>query len=211
MSSFHRASHSHYFSSQPLFSDDERRETIPVSLLGKTLSMTTGSGVFSKNKLDNGSQLLLTTLLQSSVLKNEANICDLGCGWGALGCFVAAHHQHAKVWMCDVNPRAAQLAKHNAAHNQLQNISVWCGDGLSAARAEYFDLIVCNPPIRAGNATIARMFDGAHRCLVHGGVLTVVIRTSQGAKSWQKRLSGSFGNCETPAIESGYRILQSVK
>jgi 16S rRNA (guanine1207-N2)-methyltransferase len=55
------------------------------------------------------------------------------------------------------------------------------------------------------------MFEDAHRCLATGGVLRIVIRTAQGAKSWQKRLAELFGNCETLAIESGYRVLQCVK
>lgn len=113
--------------------------------------------------------------------------------------------------MCDINAHAAWLAAINARQNQLANAHVWCGDALSAASDEYFDLVVCNPPIRAGNATIAKMFQDAQRCLKTGGVLCIVIRTAQGAKSWQKRLTSQFGNCQTLAIESGYRVLQSEK
>jgi 16S rRNA G1207 methylase RsmC len=43
------------------------------------------------------------------------------------------------------------------------------------------------------------------------GALWVVIRTAQGAKSWQKRLAEQFGACETLRIESGYRILRAEK
>lgn len=203
------ANPSHYFSPQPLKSGAISEQTFDISVSSITLSMSTDSGTFSKDKLDTGSELLLTTFVSRKA--NYNSICDLGCGWGAMGCFIAAHLPRATIHMCDINPRAVQLARQNAEQNDLLNTNVWCGEGLSAARSEYFDLVVCNPPIRAGNAVIQKLFEDAQRCLKAGGVLCVVIRTAQGAKSWQKKLSRQFGNCETIALESGYRILQSTK
>jgi hypothetical protein len=58
---------------------------------------------------------------------------------------------------------------------------------------------------------IAQLFADAHRVLGAGGILWVVLRTAQGAKSWARRLEESWGNCETVTIEQGYRILKSVK
>lgn len=113
--------------------------------------------------------------------------------------------------MCDINLRAVHLARVNLRQNQLDNARVWCGNGLSAIASQSFDTVLCNPPVRAGNAVIGRLFEDAHRCLERGGVLWVVLRTAQGAKSWQKRLAQQFGNCDTTAIKSGYRILRSRK
>jgi 16S rRNA (guanine1207-N2)-methyltransferase len=111
--------------------------------------------------------------------------------------------------MCDINVLAVQLARQNAQRNDILNAHLWCGDGLTAARAKYFHAVLCNPPVRAGNAVIAELFTQSQRCLQTGGELWVVLRTQQGAKSWQKRLAAQFGRCETVAIESGYRILLS--
>jgi len=174
---------------------------------GHTLQLAAGSGVFSKNGLDEGSRLLLET----ADLTSNRTICDLGCGWGPVGCFAAVLAPQAQVWMCDINLRATQLAARNLRDNKIVNAHVWCGDGLSAIRPEQFDAVLCNPPVRAGNAVIGSLFDGAHRCLAGGGVLWVVLRTAQGAKSWQKRLARQFGNCDTVAIQGGYRILKSRK
>jgi 16S rRNA G1207 methylase RsmC len=203
---------SHYFSPprSPLPSECQNQATV-LEVAGTTLKMATGAGVFSKDHLDTGSRILLHAILEKQELKKSRTVCDLGCGWGALGCFLAAHSTKAQVSMCDINAHAAWLAAFNARQNQLSNAQAWCGDALSAVCDEYFDLVVCNPPIRAGNATIAKMFHDAQRCLKTGGVLCIVIRTAQGAKSWQKRLASQFGNCQTLVIESGYRVLQSVK
>jgi len=207
---------SHYFSPQSIPSSEQgakpvAMKTLRMSVQGRKLEMAAGNGMFSKTAFDDGSRLLLKTVLPAiRVLPQRAVVCDLGCGWGALGCFLAGGGS-TRVLMCDINARAVWFAQLNAQKNNLPNAKVWCGDGLSAAKNECFDFIVCNPPIRAGNATMGVLFEGAHRCLKTGGALWLVIRTSQGAKSWQKRLEGLFGNCETVLIESGYRILKCEK
>jgi 16S rRNA (guanine1207-N2)-methyltransferase len=202
---------SHYFSRHALKPPQNPPESRPMRAAGSHLQMATGRGVFAKSGLDAGSRLLLETALPVlGVLPPTARVCDLGCGWGALGCFIAARLQSTPVLMCDINARAAWLANYNARHNDLQNARVWCGDGLRAARDASFDAIVSNPPIRAGNATLGVLFQDAHRCLKPGGELWVVIRTAQGAKSWQKRLENLFGHCETVIIKNGYRVLKGV-
>jgi 16S rRNA (guanine1207-N2)-methyltransferase len=203
---------SHYFSRHVPSTPQNLPEARPVRVAGSTLQMATGRGVFAKSGLDAGSRLLLETALPAlGVLPAGARICDLGCGWGALGCFLAARLKNNSVVMGDINGRAAWLANFNAQQNNLQNTGVWCGDGLRAAQSESFDAIVSNPPIRAGNAALGVLFADAHRCLKPGGELWAVIRTAQGAKSWQKRLEHLFGNCETVVIKNGYRVLKGTR
>ncbi len=199
---------SHYFSPQNELSDERLAKKSPLQVwaFGRNLQFLTGEGVFSKKALDAGSRLLLETLK----LMPDSIFCDLGCGWGAVAAHIAKEFPNAKIYACDINPRAAGLAKHNLQRNQIQG-AVWCGDGLSATRAGFFTCIACNPPIRAGNRVIEKLFADAHRGLRIGGELWVVIRTAQGAKSWQKRLESQFGSCETRIIENGYRILKAVR
>ena len=200
---------SHYFSPSAPAQNNSRQ--VEATCNGISLRFLTARGVFSKSALDEGSQLLLETAWRHHSWPQNARIADLGCGWGAITCFVAALATQVTVFGCDINERAVALAHQNARLNQLTNAFFWCGDGLKAARPNFFDVVFCNPPVRAGNETIGQLFDGAQRCLKPGGELWVVLRTAQGAKSWQKRLQGQFGACETVQIKSGYRILKCKK
>ncbi len=201
-------SQSHYFSSQSWLSDAQLAQSSPllIQARGQRLQFFTGDGVFSKSGLDAGSLLLIETLSMAP----DAIFCDLGCGWGAVSAFIAKEFPNIRIYASDVNPRAVQLARRNLRLNQLEG-ALWCGDGLSAAKSDFFDVIACNPPIRAGNAVIEKLFEDAHRGLKIGGALWVVVRTAQGAKSWQTKLAARFGRCDLMAMKSGYRVLKAVR
>jgi len=201
---------SHYFTSVTPFIDEpvlKSSPEFPVTIAGLTLRFVTGKGVFSKGSLDEGSQILIEYLPPQL----GPTFLDLGCGWGPISAFVAARDPGIQVFGVDINPRATQLARFNLINNHLANGHFWCGHGVAACRSGGFTSVACNPPVRAGNEVIGELFAGAHRVLAPGGTLWVVLRTAQGAKSWQKKLAAAFGNCETVAIESGYRILRSQK
>jgi 16S rRNA (guanine1207-N2)-methyltransferase len=204
----------HYFSSDTgRLSPEEqgRAPVLSVEVDGVQLQFLTGANTFSKSALDEGSQLLVETLWKHGDFPDKARVCDLGCGWGAVGAMWATLNPGHLIFALDVNPRAVQLAGLNFARNALENAVAWCGDGLGAARSEFFDLVAFNPPIRAGNATIERLFADAHRTLKPGGELWAVIRTAQGAKTWAKKLERVFGCCETVEMRAGYRILKATK
>lgn len=201
---------SHYFTQQTPLQAIGNIHTIEWH--ESTFRFATGSGVFAKSGLDAGSRLLLQIALPSLVdLAEDSLISDLGCGWGAIGCVLAHQLPQAQIVMSDVNPRAVDLANRNAQLNNLNNAFCWCGDGLSAVAANTFAAILCNPPIRAGNEVMLQLFKDSLRCLENEGNLYVVIRTAQGAKSWQKRLKVLFGNCEVMEIKGGYRVLRCMK
>ncbi len=142
--------------------------SLEATINGVTMPFATGDGVFSKSALDEGSRVLLETALRHSSWPANARVADLGCGWGAISCFVAALAPQTLVFGCDINERAVALAHQNAKLNNLENAFFWCGDGLNAAKSDFFDVIFCNPPVRAGNETIAQLFEGAQRCLKPG-------------------------------------------
>lgn len=200
---------SHYFSSQPALTDAQLARSSPLRVFarGHFLQFLTAEGVFSRRGLDEGSRLLIETIS----LPDGAVCCDLGCGWGAVGAYIAREFPTARLFAGDINARAVALTRHNWGLNQIEGAGAWCGDGLGAVRDEIFDVIACNPPIRAGNAAIDAMFEDAHRTLKPSGALWVVIRTAQGAKSWQKKLAARFGACETVVMKGGYRVLKAVK
>lgn len=199
---------SHYFSPSTATPLKTASRALEVSVAGVDLQITTGRGVFSKNEFDAGSRLLLQTFLDHD--QTSTRVCDLGCGLGIIGCAIAQQRPHAQITLCDINRHATLLAAHNARANDIANAHIFCGDGLSAVRDRSFAAILCNPPIRAGNAVIQKLFDDAARCLQPQGALWIVVRTAQGAKSWKRKLEAQWGNCETIALQSGFRVMKSV-
>jgi 16S rRNA (guanine1207-N2)-methyltransferase len=205
-----KARASHYFlSSAPL--EHRQGKPIAVSAAGADIVLRGGAGTFSKSELDEGTRLLLECFVAAEKFSvpGSPRWCDLGCGWGAVAAVLATLRPDARLFACDINARAAHLAHSNARDLKLDKVAVWNGDGLKSCRDACFDAILCNPPIRAGNRVIDSMFEGARRCLKQDGELWIVVRTSQGAKTWQKKLRASFGACETVDISVGYRILRA--
>ncbi len=200
----------HYFSpSAPLAPGQGKG--VRVAVAGADIVLRGGAGTFSKSELDEGTQILIETFAASPAFaaSGSPHWCDLGCGWGAVACVLATRKPRAKLWVCDINRRAAALALLNVRGLQLPNVAAWNGDGLGSCRSSYFDAVLCNPPVRAGNKVMEKLFQDALRCLKSNGELWIVLRTSQGAKSWHKRLADLFGSCDTMQISHGYRVLRA--
>ena len=193
----------HYYTQEPTSKHEEHAFTLECA--GRALRFETDAGVFSKLRLDPGTALLLKALPESF----SGRALDLGCGWGPVGCCMAARWQHARIALCDVNERAAGLARENLRRNNLSG-EVSCGDGLDAVEGA-FDLIAVNPPIRAGKAVIYRLFAQSAQRLTAGGNLYVVMRRAQGAESAEKELKTLFSKVETVERGGGYRVFRSEK
>lgn len=193
----------HYYTQEPTSKHEEHAFTLECA--GRALRFETDAGVFSKLRLDPGTALLLKALPESF----SGRALDLGCGWGPVGCCMAARWQHARIALCDVNERAAGLARENLRRNNLSG-EVSCGDGLDTVEGA-FDLIAVNPPIRAGKAIIYRLFAQSAQRLTAGGNLYVVMRRAQGAESAEKELKTLFSKVETVERGGGYRVFRAEK
>ncbi len=191
----------HYFSPRP--ASRHKEEMIRALLRGHLFVFLTDAGVFARGKLDRGTELLAESL----ALAPDANVLDLGCGYGVLGIVAATLAPNGRVVMTDVNERALDLAARNVRANAVPHAEVRSGALYEPVEGEAFDAIVCNPPIRAGKATVHAIVDGAPRHLKPGGVLWIVARTKQGAPSLHDRMASTFPEAEIVARGSGYRVL----
>ena len=194
----------HYFSKKP--TAQSAPKDITYSYLGKVFSFRTDAGVFSKTKVDRGSDLLLEALERVS----STSFLDMGCGYGPVGICYGAAHPESNIFMADINERACALAASNAAANGVK-AQVMQSDGFASLAGIMFDCIAMNPPIRAGKEILRRLMTEAKDALTEGGRLFIVIRTRQGAGSMREYLTGLFGNCEEPERGSGFRVLECTK
>ncbi len=172
---------------------------------GLSLTFVTDSGVFSKGELDAGTRLLLDALPALT-----GDVLDMGCGWGAIGVSLARACPDARVTMADVNLRALDLARENAARNGVRCEAVE-SDGFSALGGRSFDTVVTNPPIRAGKQVIYRLFAEAAEHLKPGGELWLVIRKQQGAESCIRYLESLSLRVDKMDRSGGFWVLRAAK
>ena len=145
------------------------------------------NGVFSKGKIDFGSITLIETYLKNK--KNIQSFLFFFCGYGFLSIVLARELKISGVGV-DVNLRALGLARENAKLNQV-SVSFKESNIYENVQGK-FDLIITNPPIRAGKQVVLDILLGAKNHLHKDGELWAVIRKDQGAKSIIKGLLDTY-------------------
>ena len=200
----------HYYDENPQVESDRR--VIQSRMHGMDFFFTTDSEVFSKKFLDFGSRTLLEAAIAdlTECEKKKGKLLDLGCGYGPIGIIMKRVFPSMEVTMVDINNRALELARENAENNSVKCVDVHQSDGCSNVEG-LFDVVLTNPPVRAGKQTVFSFYDGAFEHMAEGGRLYVVLQKKQGAPSSEKYLLEKFGNCDVIAKESGYWIMRSVK
>lgn len=132
-------------------------------------------------------------------------LLDVGCGYGPIGLALAKRFPTRQITMSDVNERALGLAKRNAEANQLTNVTV-VESSIYQQIPGQFGVIVTNPPIRAGKATVSAILAGAADHLLPGGQLYCVIQKKQGAPSALNLMQETFASAEKVKMQHGYYI-----
>ena len=190
----------HYFTASP--ESEHRYAETEYAYRGETLRFLTDAGVFSRGEVDFGTDVLLRALPEDMA----GRVLDLGCGWGAVGVSVGKKYPSCSLLMSDVNERALELARKNAAANGVRAEAVQ-SDGLDRVDG-LFDYILTNPPIRAGKQVIYRLFAESALKLAASGALYIVIRKQQGAESALKYLKTIFGRVETVEKSGGFWVIR---
>ena len=174
---------------------------------GKSLHFQSDNGVFSKKSIDFGSLTLLQYLRK---LDGTKRVLDVGCGYGAIGVTLATIYPNTLFDLVDVNLRAVKLSKQNALTNNSLNVNVFESNVYENVK-ETYDVIVTNPPIRAGKSVVHDIILNGFDYLIPGGELWCVIQKKQGAPSAIKALELKYRNVEIVAKEKGYYIIKAEK
>lgn len=189
------------------FSNDELKSDLKIfktSILGKDYSFYTDNGVFSKEKLDFGTRTLIESLPIESL---TGDILDVGCGYGVIDIILEKITQ-ASFEGIDVNKRALHLAEMNKKLNNINNASFYYSNIYENVDKKY-DFIITNPPIRAGKEVVYGIVMNARNYLKDNGVLYIVIRREQGAKSMLRDLE-EYYNTEVINKNKGFFVIKCV-
>ena len=198
----------HYYTKNPDSKSQQKHWT--YRLKGNTLSFTSDNGVFSKHTVDFGSELLVESYDIPEQFQ-KASLLDIGCGYGTMGLAYGKAYPELSIEMIDVNERALVLASENAQKNGIKNVDIHESNLYDTVKKTQYEIIISNPPIRAGKTVVHTILEKAYDYLTENGQLVIVIQKKQGAPSAQKKMEEVFGNCERIQWDKGYWILVSTK
>jgi 16S rRNA (guanine1207-N2)-methyltransferase len=200
-----RSAGEHYSARAP--QSPPRAGVVRATLRGRDWSFQTAGGVFSRRGVDPGTRLLIDAMR----IGPADHVLDLGCGYGPIGLVAAALAPRGRVWLVDANQRAAALAVVNAAAHGLGNVRVVVAVAAAPIRDGAVDVVVTNPPIRAGRPVVAAFITEAWRVLRPGGVFYLVARTAQGARTLARLIAARFGNVRQVQAAGGYRVYAATR
>lgn len=194
----------HYFSASP--ASTENRRTAHVTLDGRAVDVTVASGVFSPNRIDTGTRLLLREM---PAVPPSGDVLDLGCGWGPITLACAMQSPDTTVWAVDVNERALDLVRRNAAALGLANVRAVVPDGVpDGVRLRS---IRSNPPIRVGKVVLHDMLLRWINRLTDDGDGWFVVQRNLGSDSLHRWLDTALGEAfavDRAATGGGFRVLR---
>ncbi len=193
----------HYYSEEQKSSPNIKK--INQKIKGINFEFYTASGVFSKDKIDNGTLVLAENML----IKNNSKIIDIGCGIGVLG-IAAAKLFGAEVVMTDINKRAIMLAQKNIALNNVK-AEIFQGNLYEKVKDDDFDAVISNPPQTAGKEICFQLIEESKNHLKKNGSLQIVARHNKGGKTLSKKMEEIFGNVNAIAKKSGYWVYSSME
>ncbi|STD25758.1 ribosomal RNA small subunit methyltransferase C [Enterobacter asburiae] len=102
------------------------------------LTIKTLPGVFSRDALDTGSKLLLSTLTPHT----KGKVLDVGCGAGVLSTVLASHSPKVRLTLCDVSAPAVEASRATLAANGIEG-EVIASNVFSDVTGR-FDMIISN-------------------------------------------------------------------
>jgi 16S rRNA (guanine1207-N2)-methyltransferase len=191
----------HYFSAEPGSKATPR--TVEFTVHGRGYSLSSSTGVFSGDRLDLGTSVLLREAPLPTV---PGTFLDLGCGYGPIASVLATQVAGSTVWAVDVNTRALDLTRENAARLQVADqVRVAPPEGVPDDLR--FDEIWSNPPIRIGKPALHGLLEQWLRRLSPTGVAWLVVGRNLGADSLQRWLMEQGWRCDRQASAKGFRVL----
>ncbi|MFX1454194.1 MAG: class I SAM-dependent methyltransferase [Promethearchaeota archaeon] len=201
--------HEHYSSEFPEVK--VKIHTISESLRRHLYVFKTLTGVFSFNKLDLGTKILIEHMI---IPEQPSVLLDLGCGYGPIGIVLGYESPESLIFLIDINKHAIWCVKENVKLNlsNNKNIRIYNGSYFKPIESKnlQFDGIYMNPPLRQGRKEFLDVVGLIPYYLKSNGSLQFVIRKKMGAPYVLNYLKNEFPNRNIDILckRSGYWVFR---
>ncbi|MEO5678630.1 MAG: methyltransferase [Acidimicrobiales bacterium] len=193
-----------YFDPVPAATSHPRRVELLLRDLGRTVDLATDRGVFSGDRIDPGTRVLLD---HRPSAPPTGDLLDLGCGYGPLAVALALRAPGARVWAVDVNERAVALCAANAEALGLGPARLRACTPDEVPEGLRFAAIWSNPPIRIGGTALHALLVHWLQRLDEGALATLVVQRHLGADSLAAWLGTQGFAVRRLGSKQGYRLL----
>ena len=197
----------HYYDEVQTSSED--LEKIVINTKDLSFELFSGSGVFSRKKIDAGSKLLV----ENALINETDEVLDIGCGIGVVGICVKKFYSQTKIFFSDVNLRALKITRLNIDLTKLNkdDLIVKKSYLFDDIKDKEFDVVLSNPPYAAGRKVCFKLIEDSVNFIKTGGSIQLVARHNKGGKALKQKMLEVFGNAEDLAKGSGFRVYISKK
>ena len=166
------------------------------------LGLWSQPGVFSWDRPDPGSRLLMTAL---PTLSGKG--ADLGCGVGVLAHAMLASPAVTRLDLVDLDRRAVEAARRNVDDPR---VTMHWADARAAPELEGLDFVVMNPPFHDGGVedkALGQAFiQRARRVLRRGGALWLVANRHL---PYEATLGSLFASVTLKAEAQGFKVYEA--
>jgi len=175
-----------------------------ITVEGIELTIASLPGVFSQQKLDVGTALLLSNLPK----KMDGKVLDFGCGAGVISCFIGKKFIDTQLSLLDVSALALASAQESLMLNGLSG-HVFPSNSLSKVNEKY-QHVVSNPPFHQGVKTHYQASEeflaGINKKLEKRADITIVANSFL---RYQPIMQEHIGNTQVISKAQGFTIYQA--